>query len=702
MHKPLLFTACILLLCQAAVLGQGFTDVTVSAGISTAHDGIDDLTDMPIGSGAAWFDYNLDGHLDVYVTNRESANNLYRNNGNGTFTDVATALGAADASGDGCGVAIADINNDGYPDIYLANGGPDVLLKNINGTSFQDITSGSGLSISGNSRGMSASFGDYNGDSYLDLYVAHHIPVLGASGGTAQDFLFLNDGDETFTDVSTLLNLDLLDDPGFIAGWTDYDRDNDLDIILINDCVFNNTFDNFGTQVFRNDGGTDPVNDWTFTEVSATVMEDDCSNGMGIAIGDINRDGWMDIAYTDVGPMNVFLNANGVFSQIGASSGVAIQDPTYFSWGCSFLDYDNDGWQDLVVAVGALSLSAGEQDQPCHLFRNNGDNTFTDMAPTLGLDDDGRTRTMVHADYDNDGDLDFLKINYDGSISLLRNDVNNSNHHIRFFLEGVNCNQDGIGSKIEVTTPDGVIQHFEMRSGSNLGGGDEVCAHFGIGSNTSVSQVKITWPSGIVDTYNSLGIDMTHSIAETAALPVELESFTARAKRAEVALEWYTASEQNNAYFEIERSSNGRGFTSIGRVQGQGNSIEAHAYAFMDRDPVSGPNYYRLRQVDVDGQYSYSDTRVVFFGAARHLRVFPNPASAVEQVTVQLQGSVGEQQVELFDAYGRLLQSHILNSATVEDIVTHDLSVGGLSPGIYILRWSDAAGQQKVERLMLK
>lgn len=685
-RKTLLFCAIISLFSIVSGYSQGFTDVSAAAGILFEHDGVPFEDDMPFGSGAAWFDYNSDGLLDLYLTNRNTANKLYRNDGGGTFTNVAAAMGVEDASGDGGGVVIGDINNDGLPDIFLANGNEDKLYRNEGGgNAFVDITNSSGLGGTFDSRGTSGSFGDYNKDGFLDLFITHHIPIAGSSGNaTNQGFLFLNDGDETFTDVSNLLGIAILSaDAAFIAGWTDIDHDNDLDIILINDCGIS-IYSDYGTRVFRNDGGTDPINDWTFTEISNVVLQD-CSNGMGIGIGDYNRDGWMDIVYTDIGPIQLYKNNAGSFDDVSSSAEIGTQDLSSYSWGTSFLDYNNDMWQDIVVALGGF-WPDNYNDHENNLFENNGDGTFTDVANAMGIDDGRKTRNIVHADYDNDGDLDLFMVNYDSICTLYRNDVINSNNYFRVQLVGTIGNRDGIGAKIKITTPDNVDQYFEMKSGTNLGGGDEMIAHFGIGTNTSISAVEVTWLSGAVSNLNNLSSNSTAVIAEPAVVPVELTSFYAERKNQSVSLHWTTASESNNDFFEIQRSPNGTDFVRIGKVAGKGNSSVPLDYSFLDEHPQPGNNYYRIKQVDFDGYSAYTKIVSVFFGsAASSIKIYPNPVAG-NSIFFEFPELPEENTViEIFDIAGKLILRKNINGFS-GDYLNLEVPIHSISNGIFLAK----------------
>jgi len=509
----LLFVISVFVISQT--FSQGFSDQSTFSGVGFVHAGHPQSYDMPMGAGSAWLDYNNDGYLDLYVVNRIGANKFFENNGDGTFTEKASTLNIEDSSHDGAAIVVGDINNDGYQDIYLANSDENVMFLNNQGTSFSDITTSSGLGTLGPNRSTSGSFGDFNNDGYLDLFVTHHVGIVSTSIGDVRDYLYFNNGDKTFTDVSNHLAISNLEDPSFASSWTDYDKDGDQDLIVITDCPFNPVFPSNGTLVFKNGGGTDPIVDWKFFEEGFNLVEDDCANGMGIGIGDYNRDGYMDLVYSNIGPARLFKNNAGVFESQD-TAGVSTQPAEHFSWGTSFMDFDNDGWSDIVMAVGALGLEGTDVDstQECNFFKNNGDETFTEIANSLGIDDDARTRSIVHGDYDNDGDLDLLMLNFDGDVRLMRNDEINTNYWLRIKLRSKKSAPDGIGSWIEVRTNDGVKQYFEMRSGSNLGGGDEIMAHFGLGTATSIDSIKVSWMSGEESILTNVSVDTILTIKE--------------------------------------------------------------------------------------------------------------------------------------------------------------------------------------------
>lgn len=501
-----------------------FTDVSVEAGVAVSHRAAVDVMQMGIGTGAAWFDYDRDGDLDLYVTQGDGANALFRNEGDGTFTDVAEALGAADAGHAGAGVAVADFDNDGWPDLYLANSDADVLLKNAGGTGFVDVTAAAGFPADERARGTSAAWGDYDRDGFLDLYVTNHMDMRGLSF-SSQDRLYHNAGDGTFADVSDLLGLDQLSGYGFIGGWTDFDNDGDADLLLVSDCPFGRVGRYQPTRLFRNDGGADPLA-WAFTEVSETVGADHCRHGMGLGAGDYNRDGWIDYFYTNIGKQTTLLtNREGQFVERAEDAGVLVglnpSDPGApfqgtFSWGSTFFDYDRDGWLDLYVAAGTLSLGteSANDPQPNVLFHNAGDGTFTDVTAASGLGLVGRSRTSVVGDYDGDGDLDLVVVNVGESVHLFRNERDDDRHYLIVELESTAGNRDGIGARLTVTTPDGAVQHSETRSGSSLGGTDVRSAFFGLGVHATVSTLRIQWPSGRVQTLTDVAADQRLKVVE--------------------------------------------------------------------------------------------------------------------------------------------------------------------------------------------
>ena len=495
-----------------------FTEVAAGAGVARVHTGGEyfDIGSIGLGAGAVWFDFDGDGDLDLYMPQRVGANHLFRNDG-GVFTDVAASVGADDAAHDGAGAAAADYDNDGDLDLFLANSDADVLLENTGGA-FVDVTATAFPDAAFlDARGSSASWGDYDANGFLDLFVANHLHLSGFNGDR-QDRLFHNNGDGTFTDVSALLDTNELIGFGFIGGWTDFDDDGDLDLFLINDCPFGGVATR-PTKFFRNDGGLDGAN-WLFTEVSAEVGADHCHNGMGLATGDYNGDGRLDYFYTNIGQPLLLENQGGVFSDQTLAAGIDAEtvpggNLTLVTWGTNFFDADLDGWEDLFFTAGVISsLEEGYLPQPDRFYLNDGDGTFTDLSDAAGLADTLTGRAPVYADYDQDGDPDLFVVNYGQITRLWRNDYDGGNHWLIVELEGVASNRDGIGARLTLRTPDGREQVRETRSGSSLGGGDDLAAYFGLGANMVADELEIRWPSGIVQTLAGVNADQRLHVVE--------------------------------------------------------------------------------------------------------------------------------------------------------------------------------------------
>ncbi len=352
--------------------------------------------------------------------------------------------------------------------------------------------------------------------------MAHHIHTQNQPPQSIDslnlDFFFRNNGDETFTDVSYLLGEEDRFGFAFIGAWTDFDNDGDLDIFLVNDCPYGGT--SRPNKLFRNDGGTDPLQ-WSFTEVSADVGADDCRHGMGIAVGDYNRNGWLDYFYTNWRRPMLLQNKTGQFEDVTDEAGVGFAQQVGYtaevSWGTNFFDYDLDGWLDLYVVAGFVGVIAAPLEQANFLFHGDGQH-FTDVSAISGLNSVKASRTSIFGDYDGDGDPDMYLVNYGQETYLFRNDNDNGNHYLIVDLEGRASNRDGIGAKLKLTTPDGAVQYYETRSGSSLGGGDDLAAYFGLGPNTRVSELEITWPAGTVQTLADLTGDQRVKVIEGEGL----------------------------------------------------------------------------------------------------------------------------------------------------------------------------------------
>jgi len=538
---------CSLLFFLAAppLMGQQiqFVDVTSKAGIDFKHTfGDFKLSNIleTTGSGAAFLDYNNDGYLDIYVVNccylegindpegskiGEVTNRLYRNNGDGTFTDVTQEAGVGD-TGYGMGVAVGDYNNDGHPDIYVTNYGPNVLYRNNGDGTFTDVTQEAGVAGPDTLNGFpkwstNAVFFDYDKDGYLDLFVGNYLAFdpeyrfyygpEGFPGPQAYlgqpDILYHNNGDGTFTDVTEKAGIVAeVDGKAMGASCGDYNNDGYPDIFIANDAM-----ENF---LYRNNG------DGTFTNValSAWVAYGDggeSTASMHGCFSDFNNDGYLDIFVPDMTFNALFCNkGDGTFQDVIVMTGIPSVAGQFVGWGGFIFDYDNDGKRDIFVANGGAHHLYGHQDL---LFRNNGDGTFTDVSLESGqyFHTKRTGRGAAYGDYDNDGDLDIFIVNIDlkGTPVLLRNDGGNKNNWLTIKTIGTKSNRDGIGARIKVVAGD-MVQIDEVKSASSYLSQADLRVHFGLGRHTKVDLVEIKWPSGVVQTLKNVRVNQILTVKE--------------------------------------------------------------------------------------------------------------------------------------------------------------------------------------------
>ena len=487
-----------------------FVNVATEAGIVTDHD-VGSLCGMVIGVGSAWADADGDGDQDLFTTNRVGANHFYRNDGDVDgdgvvdFTDVTAQLGLEAASEDSFATVFIDFDNDGDQDLFVANSSGNTLwesqLANSGSLSFVDISGSAGLDDIG--RIQTATWGDIDDDGFLDVYYAKHGSC--ATGGDNIDRLFHNNGDGTFSDWTTYLcagtavPCDDVSGLGFAAGMFDYDNDGDVDIYLVNDNIAGSNQPN---KLWRNDG-SDGSGGWLFVEASAAANLDASVNGMGLGIGDYNNDGLLDVAFSDAGPGHLYMNdGDGTFTNVSSSSGVTDALAGGVSWGTAFLDYNNDGWQDLFFAQGSIGTPAPLASA---MLENDGLGGFTDATEIAGMGDEARARNVAKADFNGDGWVDIFIGNYDDYPLLMQNravENGNLNEWLTITVEGTESNRDAIGTLVSVTTPGGTQTQL-ISSGGNHGGGSQKAAFFGLSAETSAT-VTITWPNGVVDSLGSI------------------------------------------------------------------------------------------------------------------------------------------------------------------------------------------------------
>ncbi|MEN8238117.1 MAG: FG-GAP-like repeat-containing protein [Actinomycetota bacterium] len=498
-----------------------FINVAPAAGIVTDHDASASCSGPPIGIGSAWADVDGDGDQDLFTTNRNGGNHFYRNDGDldldgvVDFTDIAVELGVEAAAEDSFATNFIDYDNDGDQDLFVANSNGNTLWENqltdSGSLSFIDVSGIAGLNDLG--RIETATWGDVDNDGFLDVYYAKHGTC--AVDGDNIDRLFHNNGDGTFSDWTTYLcgggvvPCDDVSGLGFAAGMFDYDNDGDVDIYLVNDNIAGNNQPN---KLWRNDG-SDGLDGWLFVEDSVNANVGLSVNGMGLGIGDYNNDGLLDLAFSDAAPGHLLMNeGDGTFTEVSGSSGITDALAGGVSWGTAFLDYNNDGWQDLFFAQGAIGTVSPLASA---LLENNGIGGFTDVTGITGMGDEARARNVSKADFNGDGWVDVFIGNYDTYPLLMENraaENGNLNEWLTVRVEGSVSNRDAIGALISITTVGGTQTQL-ISSGGNLGGGSQKAAFFGLGAETSAT-ISIVWPNGVVENLGSFSSGQSVHLVE--------------------------------------------------------------------------------------------------------------------------------------------------------------------------------------------
>ena len=497
-------------------------------------------------AGVALLDYDGDGWLDIYLVNgaaipslqKESPaywNRLYRNNHDGTFTDVTERAGVAGA-GYGMGVAVGDYDNDGRPDLFLANVTGNQLFHNNGDGTFTDVTAKAGLGgaeMKGKKMwSVGAGWFDYNNDGLLDLFVVNYCvwevnkdPVCLLKDGvraychpknyaSLHNSLYHNNGDGTFTDVSQETGIAAHMGKGMSVSFADYDGDGFLDAFVANDTTPAFLFHNLHGKKFEEVGETAGV---------AYAPDGFTLSGMGSDFQDVNNDGLPDIWYTAVEreTFPLLINAGGgLFDDVTHSSG--LQSTNDMSgWGNGIFDFDNDGWKDLFVARANVLDNVSvvtpnrKYPEPNSLFRNLGNGKFVDVGRTAGPDFqlEAAHRGVAFGDLFNDGRIDAVVTVLNGPVKLLRNISNTGNHWILLKLVGTKSNRMGLGAQIHITTEDGRQQWNEATTAVGYASSSDPRVHFGLAGNQKIKDIEIRWPSGIKQ--------MLHNVAADQILTVE-------------------------------------------------------------------------------------------------------------------------------------------------------------------------------------
>ncbi|PYQ08008.1 MAG: CRTAC1 family protein [Acidobacteria bacterium] len=535
--------AAVAVLAVAADAPIVFTDVTAAAGIRFKHNsGAFGKKYLPetIGAGGAWLDFDGDGWPDLLLANSKNWPGrpgpptrpaLYRNNHDGTFTDVTRGSGL-DVDMYGLGVAAADYDNDGKTDVYLTGLGGNRLFRNLGGGKFADVTAKAGVANGGFS--TSAVFFDYDKDGKLDLFVANYVEwsidkdLFCTLDGTHKSYctpesykgqspaLYHNRGDGTFEDVTAKAGLQNPSSKALGVTLLDYDGDGWLDLFVANDTQPNKLYRNKGNGTFAEVGMAAGV---AFNEAGVARA------GMGVDAADYDGSGRPSLIIGNFSNEMMALYHNegtGLFIDEAPTSTLGQATLLSLTFACFFFDYDLDGRPDIFAGNGHVADDIATVQpkvryaQPPHLFRNAGGGRFEVMDDKLGP---AFARPMVargaaYADFDGDGDLDLLVTTNNGPARLLRNDGGNRNHFLRVHTVGTRSNRDGIGARV-TATPEGAAKRWGIvKTGSSYASQSELTLTFGLGPTARASKVEVAWPSGTVDTIPNVPADRTIIVEE--------------------------------------------------------------------------------------------------------------------------------------------------------------------------------------------
>jgi hypothetical protein len=532
--------------CQDRQIPQ-LTDIYAKTGINFVHTSAPEKKYIveSMSGGVLLIDYDLDGWQDIYFTNaptvemvlkgEKSKSLLYRNNKDGTFSDVTDKAGVG-FPGFAMGGAVADYNNDGLPDMYITCLGGNVLYKNNGDGTFTDVTKQAGVADGRWSAG--AAFGDFDKDGFLDLVVANYVdfnfadmPKFGSMATCkfrgidvqcgprglkgSGDSLFRNNGDGTFTEISKQFGMD--DPQGFYGMqpiFSDFGNTGNLDLYIANDSTPN--------FFYRNNNGK-------FTDeslISGTAVSGDGSEqgSMGVAVGDYLHTGKFAIYTTNfMDEYNTLYRNNGNYDFTDASfeSKIAQITRPFVGWGTGFVDFDNDTWLDLFVVNGHVypqmdqAFSTTKYRQNKLLFVNLGNGTFCNALTQTGsaLTEPRVSRGAAFGDLDNDGDIDVVVEDLDSSPMILQNEGNKSNHWVNLELRAKGGNPLAIGARVTIKTGE-IVQTEEIRSGTSYLSQNDLRIHFGLGKAIKIDSIEIRWTSGKVETIKDVAIDKFHAVFE--------------------------------------------------------------------------------------------------------------------------------------------------------------------------------------------
>lgn len=650
-------------------IGQTFTDVAASNGI-TGECGF-----CHFGAGVSFIDFNHDGFDDLTFTTATGVNvKFYQNNAGAGFTEIAAPI---TNTGDTKAVIWIDYDNDGDYDLYITTYlGQNRLYENDGTFTFTDITTTAGFPTVDDPT-YGATWGDYNQDGDLDVYISNY--TSGSTGdASTENFLFENNGDGTFTDVTTSTGTTDAGKPSFCSAFFDINNNTEQDLYISSDR------DSKQNTLFKNGGGG------VMTDISVSSGTNISIDAMNTGIGDYNEDGYLDIYVTNTEGGNALLENNGdeTFTDVASAAGVELNK---ISWGGQFFDADNDLDLDLYVCV----MHEGSAYANNLYINDFATHTFSSLPNANLIGDPLSSQSCAIGDFNNDGKADIAVNNSlhgqnttKSDFALWQNNTSNANNWVKMSLTGVTSNIAGIGSRIEFLVNGNWYTRY-VHCGISYLAQNSSSLILGIGTNASIQTLRISWPSGVVDIHNNIAAgSIINAVENAGVLPVTWKSFTAEpTQQQSIQIEWATASAYNNKGFSLQRSDDGVSFNEITWFDGKGNTSSGNNYLYEDSDLIYNHlYYYRLVQHDFDGHTKVSQivNAEVKSTLASLSQFYPNPTGSGNVFIKVHSQRPSHVHFSIQNALKQLVHEHQVEVTSKNAVVQMDVST--LTPGIYFVK----------------